>query len=148
MRVDTPTLTPLTVERHLALKHNYYNYIEELGVLGVCKKHAKKINRSPFLSHFHTGTLSDGHLFEVILPPFVTVGDVQGVQVFQGTSVVSEGHLGYPLQDLVKLLLAQGLAGEAKRSRAVRYAGSSGNIRVDSESTVYCTPTVKSDLDM
>lgn len=73
---------------------------------------------------------------------------MQGVQVFQGTSVVSEGHLGYPLQDLVELLLAQGLGGEAKRRRAVRYAGSSGNIRVDSESTVYCTPKVKSDLDM
>ena len=49
------------------------------------------------------------HLFEVILPPLVTVGDVQGVQVFQGTSVISEGHLGYPLQDLVKLLLTLSL---------------------------------------
>lgn len=53
--------------------------------------------------------LSEGHLFEVILPPFVTVGDMQGIQIFQRTSVISEGHLGYPLQDLVKLLLTQGL---------------------------------------
>lgn len=64
------------------------------------------------MSHFHSGTLSDGHLFEVILPPFVTVGDVQGIQVFQGTPVISERHLGYPFQDLVELLLAQGLGGE------------------------------------
>ena len=59
--------------------------------------------------------LYDGHLFEVILPPFVTVGDVQGIQVFQGTSVISEGHLGYPLQDLVELLLAQGLGAEERQ---------------------------------
>lgn len=49
------------------------------------------------------------HLLEVILPPLVTVGDVQGIQVFQGTSVISEGHLGYPLQDLVELLLTLSL---------------------------------------
>lgn len=132
MRVDAPTLTPLAVERHLALKHNYCNYIEELGVLGVCKMFnmlkKKRRKKSPFLGHFQPGTLSDGHLFKVILPPFVTVGDVQGIQVFQGPSVISEGHLGYPLQDLVELLLAQGLGGEAKTTRAVRYAGSSGNI--------------------
>lgn len=49
------------------------------------------------------------HLFEVILPPLVTVGDVQGIQVLQGASVVSEGHLGDPLQDLVELLLTLSL---------------------------------------
>lgn len=62
-----------------------------------------------------------GHLFEVILPPFVAVGDMQGIQVFQGTSVISEGHLGYPLQDLVQLLLTQGLGGQAKTRTAVKY---------------------------
>lgn len=54
------------------------------------------------------------HLFEVILPPLVTVGDMQGVQVFQWTSVISEGHLGYPLQDLVELLLTLGLEKQQK----------------------------------
>lgn len=49
------------------------------------------------------------HLFEVVLPPLVTIRDVQGVQVFQGTSVISEGHLGYPLQDLIKILLTLSL---------------------------------------
>lgn len=46
---------------------------------------------------------------------------MQGIQVFQGTSVISEGHLGYPLQDLIELLLAQGLGGEAKTRRAVKF---------------------------
>lgn len=49
------------------------------------------------------------NLFEVILPPLVAVGDVKGIQVLQGASVISEGHLGYPLQDLVQLLLTLGL---------------------------------------
>lgn len=65
-----------------------------------------------WLLWLHPSPASQGawnHLFEVILPPPVTVGDVQGVQVFQGTSVISEGHLGYPLQDLVELLLTLGL---------------------------------------
>lgn len=75
------------------------------------------------------------HLFEVILPPLVTVGDVQGIQVLQGASVVSEGHLGYPLQDLVQLLLTLSL----EKSKTQAAFGSSffppklwqfGNIRV------------------
>lgn len=86
---------------------------------------------------FRAGILS-GHLFEVILPPFVAVGDMQGIQVFQGTSVISEGHLGYPLQDLVQLLLTQGLGGEAKTRTAVKYTGSSGNTRVGPELMVHC----------
>lgn len=60
------------------------------------------------------------HLFEVILPPLVTVGDVQGVQVFQGTSVISEGHLGYPLQDLVELLLTLSLEDKQKHRSCTR----------------------------
>ena len=58
------------------------------------------------------------HLFEVILPPLVAVGDVQGVQVFQGPSVISEGHLRYPLQDLVQLLLTLSLE-KSKNTRHV-----------------------------
>lgn len=49
------------------------------------------------------------HLFKVILPPLVTVWDVQSIQVLQGTSVISEGHLGYSLQYLVELLLTLSL---------------------------------------
>lgn len=64
------------------------------------------------------------HLFEVILPPLVTVGDVQGVQVFQGTSVISEGHLGYPLQDLVELLLTLSLENSKDNNNSqTMYAG-------------------------
>lgn len=61
------------------------------------------------------------NLFEVILPPLVAVGDVKGVQVLQGASVISEGHLGYPLQDLVQLLLTLGLdhKGEGRSQRQV-----------------------------
>lgn len=64
---------------------------------------------------------SGSHLFEVILPPLVTVGDVQGVQVFQRTSVISEGHLGYPLQDLVQLLLTLSLDKRHKQGTAVMH---------------------------
>lgn len=90
---------------------------------------------------FRAGILS-GHLFEVILPPFVAVGDMQGIQVFQGTSVISEGHLGYPLQDLVQLLLTQGLGGEAKTRTVIKNTGSSGKTRVDSDLMVHCITTV------
>lgn len=32
------------------------------------------------------------YLFQVVLPPFVTVGYVQGIEVLQGTPVISEGY--------------------------------------------------------
>lgn len=74
------------------------------------------------------------HLFEVILPPLVTVGDVQGIQVFQGPSVISEGHLGYPLQDLVELLLTLSLEKRAKNNNSGHVRGArmatSGCVRV------------------
>lgn len=64
------------------------------------------------------------------MPPLVTVGDVQGVQVFQGPSVISEGHLGYPLQDLVELLLTLSLEKRAKTTTPVMYGGPYGDIWV------------------
>lgn len=61
------------------------------------------------------------HLFKVILPPLVTVWDVQSVQVLQGTSVISEGHLGYSLQYLVELLLTLSLENNKNKRSVLVY---------------------------
>jgi hypothetical protein len=45
----------------------------------------------------------------------VTVGDVQGVEMFQGAPIIRKAHGGDPLQDLVQLLLARGLKTKKER---------------------------------
>lgn len=49
------------------------------------------------------------HLFKVVQAVLVTVGDVQGVEVLQGTPIIRKAHGGDTFQDLVQLLLARGL---------------------------------------
>lgn len=39
----------------------------------------------------------------------VTVGDVKGVEVLQGPSLIWQPHGGYAFQDLIQLLLTRGL---------------------------------------
>lgn len=47
----------------------------------------------------------------------VTVGDMQGVEMFQRTPIIRKAHGGDALQDLVQLLLARGL--ERQKGRLV-----------------------------
>lgn len=47
----------------------------------------------------------------------VTVGDVEGVEVFQGTSLIRQPHGGDALQDLIQLLLAWGLKKAKKTNK-------------------------------
>lgn len=49
------------------------------------------------------------YLFQVVLPPLVTVGYMQGIKVLQGAPVISEGYFYNPFQHLVKLLLTLAL---------------------------------------
>lgn len=51
----------------------------------------------------------------------VTVGDVEGVEVFQGTSLIRQPHGGDALQDLIQLLLARGLKKAKKTNKQQMY---------------------------
>lgn len=116
VRVDAPALAPLAMQRHFALKQKY-----------TCKSgayakatHQECILWIDLLSASQPLFLNAwSHLFEVILPPLVAVGDVQSVQVFQRTSVISEGHLGYSLQYLVELLLTLTLKSSKHNKQSV-----------------------------
>lgn len=49
------------------------------------------------------------YLFEIVQAVLVTVGDVEGVEVLQGTSLIRQPHSGDAFQDLIQLLLTRGL---------------------------------------
>lgn len=53
------------------------------------------------------------YLFEIVEAMLVTVGDVEGVEVLQGTSLIWQPHSGDAFQDLIQLLLTRSL----KRAR-------------------------------
>lgn len=114
VRVDAPALPPLAVQRHLALKKNIIKKCKiTIELCHMSKLSSVGLNRCKF-DDIKLGVFVLANLFEVILPPLVAVGDVKGIQVLQGASVISEGHLGYPLQDLVQLLLTLGLDREGE----------------------------------
>lgn len=56
-------------------------------------------------------------LLEIVQAMLVTVGDVEGVEVLQGTSLIRQPHGGDALQDLIQLLLARGLKKAKKTNK-------------------------------
>lgn len=53
----------------------------------------------------------------------VAVGDVEGVEVFQGTSLIRQPHSGDAFQDLIQLLLTRGLKRAKKAENKQNHQG-------------------------
>lgn len=49
------------------------------------------------------------YLFKIVQAVLVAVGDVEGVEVLQGTSLIWQPHSRDAFQDLIQLLLTRGL---------------------------------------
>lgn len=61
------------------------------------------------------------YLFEIVQAVLVTVGDVKGVEVLQGPSLIWQPHGGYAFQDLIQLLLTRSLKRAQKAEKKMYY---------------------------
>lgn len=58
-------------------------------------------------------------LLEIVQAMLVAVGDVEGIEVLQGTSLIRQPHGGDAFQDLIQLLLTRGLKRAEKTERQI-----------------------------
>ena len=63
------------------------------------------------------------YLFEIVQAMLVAVGDVEGVEVLQGTSLIRQPHSGDAFQDLIQLLLTRGLKRAQKAENKTKKSG-------------------------
>lgn len=71
------------------------------------------------------------YLFEIVQAVLVTVGDVEGVEVLQGTSLIRQSHSGDAFQDLIQLLLTRGLKRAQKAENKTKKVRAMGPFNVN-----------------